>query len=214
MSAETGLCNQSTLATDESFKVGICPEGVAAIAESSPQDVGNNEVDAKSEYEPMDCKNQPDNRAGSETSRDDNTRAVETVLEGKESTETSKSFGEEKIMPLMVSGGSEKSIEENNVQELRTNNKMQMASEFLRQSFENCCANKDGTEPGVRLIEDKNIKIGEVEENALHGHVSNVSCKTFSGNNFDTDSNFDCSVMYDGPAIFGTLAKSAKSMES
>jgi hypothetical protein len=80
--------------------------------------------------------------------------------------------------------------------------------------IENSCANKDGTESGVRLVEDNNIEIGEVEENALHGHVSNAPCKTFSGNNFDAVSNFECSVMYDETSIFGTLANSAKSMES
>ncbi|CAL5200963.1 unnamed protein product [Lathyrus oleraceus] len=95
-------------------------------------------------------------------------------------------------------------FEGNNVQELITCNIMQI---------ENCCANKDGTESGVGLIEDKNIKVDKVEENALHEHVS-LSCKTFSGNNFDTVSNFECSVMYDETASFGTLANSAKSKES
>ncbi|GAU38413.1 hypothetical protein TSUD_52380 [Trifolium subterraneum] len=192
-----GLCDQLTLAADDLFKVDICSEGMA-IAESLPQDAGNVtaiKVGAKSENEPMDCKNQPDNRADSETNRDDNTQAVEIALGGKESTETSRSFSEGKITPF----------EGHSVQELRTCNNMQI---------ENCCANKDGTESGVRLTEDKNIEIGEVEENALHERVSNVPCKTFSGNNFDAVSNFECSVMYDETAIFGTLANSAKSMES
>ncbi|PNY13443.1 DNA binding protein [Trifolium pratense] len=184
------LCDQSTLETD------ICSKGMA-IAESLLQDAGNVtaiEVGAKSEYEPMDCKNQPDNTADSETNRDDNTQAVEIALGGKESTETSRSFSEGKITPG----------EGHNVQELRTCN----------MQIENRCPNKDGTESGVRLIEEKNIEIGEVEENALHGHVSNASCKAFPGNNFEAVSNFDCSVMYDETAIFGTLANSAKSMES
>lgn len=180
---DEGLCDQSTLATDESFKAGICSEGMD-IAESLPLDVGNvatNEVGAKSECEPVDCKNQPDNRANSEISRDDNILAVEIALGDKESTETSRSFGEEKITPF----------EGNNVEEPRTS------------------ANKDGTESGGRVFEDKNINIGEVKENDMHEHVSNVSCKTFSGNNFDTVSNFECSAMYDETVIFGSLANSA-----
>lgn len=177
MSVETGLCDQSTLASDELFEVEICSEGVA-IAESLPQDFGyvtTNEVGGKSEYEPVDCKKQPGNRTDSETDRVDNNQAVEMIP-----------------------------FEGNNVQELITCNIMQI---------ENCCANKDGTESGVGHIEDKNIKVDKVEENALHEHVS-LSCKTFSGNNFDTVSNFECSVMYDETAIFGTLANSAKSKES
>jgi hypothetical protein len=198
LSAETGLCDQSTLATDDSFKVDICSKEMA-IAESLPQDAGNVtaiEVGAKSEYEPIDCKNQLDNKADCETSRDDNTQAVEIALGGKESTETCRSFSEGEITPF----------EGHNVQELRICNNMQI---------ENSCATKDGTESGVRLVEDNNIEIGEVEESALlHGHVSNAPCKTFSGNNFDAVSNFECSVMYDETSIFGTLANSAKSMES
>jgi len=181
--AETGLCDQSTLATDELFKVGICSEGMD-IAESLPLDVGNvatNEVGAKSECEPVDCKNQPENRADSEISKDDNILAIEIALGDKESTETSRSFDEEKITPF----------EGNNVEEPRTS------------------ANKDGSESGARVFEDKNIKIGEAEESDLHEHVSNVLRKTFSGNNFDTVSNFECSAMYDETAIFGTLANSA-----
>lgn len=171
MSAETGLHDQS-IASDELF-VEICSEGMT-IAESLPHDY--NEVGAKSEYEPVDCKNQPGDRTDSETNKVDNNQAVEiTPFEG------------------------------NNVQELITSNRMQI---------ENCFANKDGTESGVGLIEDKNIKLDKVEENDLHEHVSNMSCKTFSGNNFDTVSNFECSVMYDETANFGTLANSAKSMES
>ncbi|KAJ1441679.1 Zinc finger, PHD-type [Sesbania bispinosa] len=204
-----GLCDQSTLATDESIKVSICSEGMA-IAESLPQDAGNittDEVGAKSEYEPVDGKNQLDQRAGSETSRDDNTQAVYAALGAKESTETSSCVREEKISHLVVSGESEESIE-GSIQELRKSNKMQMASELVQQSSENCCANKDGTESGVKIIEGKNIKT-DVQENALHGHFSNMSCKTFSSSNFDRDSNIECSVMYDETAFFGTLAKSA-----
>ncbi|XP_061363394.1 increased DNA methylation 1 [Gastrolobium bilobum] len=206
-----GLRDQSTLATDESIKVGVCYEGIA-MAESLPQDVGNittNKVDAKSEHVLVEGKNHPDYRAGCEANRDDNTQAVDTALGAKESTEISNHFREEKIIQLKVPGGSEKSIEGNNMQELRTSNKMQMASESVQQSSENCCANKDGTESGVRIMEDMNIKIGEVQENALQGHISNLSCKTFLGSNFDTDSNVECSVMYDETAFFGTFAKSA-----
>lgn len=208
MSTETGPCDQSTLATDESIKVGICSEGTA-IAESLPQAIGNittNRVGAMSEDEPVDCENRPDYRAGSETIiRDDNSQAfVDTALGAKESTETS----------------TEKPIEGNNVEELRTSNTIEIASESVQQSNGNCCANKDdGTESGVRIIEDKKIiKIGEVQENAsMHGHFSNVSsCKAFPGSNFDMGSNIECSVLYDEKtAFFGTLAaKPASSMES
>ncbi|KAL5081571.1 hypothetical protein RYX36_009992 [Vicia faba] len=173
-----GLYDQSTLALGELSEVDICSERMT-IAESLPQDFGyvtTNEVGAKSDYEPVDCKSQPGNRTDSEGDRVDNNQAVE-------------------IIPF----------EGNNVQELITSNIMQI---------ENCCANKDGTESGVGLIDDKSIKIDKVEENASNEHVSSMSCKTFSGNNFDTVSNFECSVMYDETALFGTLANSEKSMES
>lgn len=201
--AETGLCDP-TQATDESIKAGICSEGMN-ITESSPQDVGNittNKVDIKSEQEPVEGNNQSDYKAGSETSRDDNTQAIDTALEAKESTEIGSCFKEEKITQLTVSSGSEKSIEENYVLELRT-------SDSVQKSSENCCANKDGAEPGIRIVEDKKMKVGEGQENALQGHFSNLSCKTFLGNNFDTDSNIECSVMYDETTFFGTFAKSA-----
>ncbi|KAG4960742.1 hypothetical protein JHK87_037375 [Glycine soja] len=205
-----GLCDQSTLATDESIKAGICSEGMA-ISESMAQDIGNittNKGEAKSEHEPVDGKNQSDYEAGSETGRDDKTQAVDTALEAKESTEISSFSKEEKISYLEVSGGSEKSIEEKNVKELRTSNNAEMANESVQQSSENC-ADKDGAEPGISIVEDKNIKIGEDQQNALQGHFSNLSCKTFLGSNFDTDSNIECSVMYDETAFFGTFAKSA-----
>ncbi|KRH21991.1 hypothetical protein GLYMA_13G271100v4 [Glycine max] len=208
--AQTGLCDQSTLATDESIKAGICSEGMA-ISESMAQDIGNittNKGEAKSEHEPVDGKNQSDYEAGSETGRDDKTQAVDTALEAKESTEISSFSKEEKISYLEVSGGSEKSIEEKNVKELRTSNNAEMANESVQQSSENC-ADKDGAEPGISIVEDKNIKIGEDQQNALQGHFSNLSCKTFLGSNFDTDSNIECSVMYDETAFFGTFAKSA-----
>jgi len=210
LSAQTGLCDQSTLATDESIKAGICSEGMA-ISESMAQDIGNittNKGEAKSEHEPVDGKNQSDYEAGSETGRDDKTQAVDTALEAKESTEISSFSKEEKISYLEVSGGSEKSIEEKNVKELRTSNNAEMANESVQQSSENC-ADKDGAEPGISIVEDKNIKIGEDQQNALQGHFSNLSCKTFLGSNFDTDSNIECSVMYDETAFFGTFAKSA-----
>ncbi|KAL2331367.1 hypothetical protein Fmac_018948 [Flemingia macrophylla] len=197
-----GLCDP-TRATDESTKAGIC-SGVA-ITESLPKVVGNvttNKVDIKSEQEPVEDKNQSDYKAGSETSRDDNTQDVATALEAKESTEIGSCFKEEKVIQLTVSGGSEKSIEENNVLELRTSDRVKLSSE-------NSCANKDGPEPGIRVVEDKKMKVGEGQENALQGHFSNLSCKTFVGSNFDTDSNIECSVMYDETAFFGTFAKSA-----
>lgn len=207
---ETELCDKSTLATDELIKAGFCSEGMA-ITESLLQDVGNitaNKVEAKLEHDPVDGKNLLDYNAGSETSKDDNTQAVDTALEDKESTEISNFSKEEKITHLTVSGGSEKSIEENNVEELRTSNKVEMASDSLQKSSESC-ASKDGAEPGIGVVEDKNIKVGEGQENALQGHFSNLSCKTFLGSNFDTDSNIECSVMYDETAFFGTFAKSA-----
>ncbi|KAG5120311.1 hypothetical protein JHK82_034731 [Glycine max] len=206
-----GLCDLSILATDESIKAGICSEGMA-ISESFAQVVGNittNKGGAKSEHEPVDGKNQSDYEAGSETGRDDKIQAVDTAIEAKESTEISSSSREEKVTQLKVSGDSEKSIEENNVNELRTSNKAEMTSDSVQQSSENCCADKDGAEPAISIVEDKNIKIGECQENALQGHFSNLSCKTFLGSNFDTDSNIECSVMYDETAFFGTFAKSA-----
>ncbi|XP_027341499.1 increased DNA methylation 1 isoform X2 [Abrus precatorius] len=197
-----GPCDQSALATDESSKVGICSEGMAII-ESLPQDVGNlttNEVEIKSEYEPVDGN-------GNETGRDDNSQAVDTAFGDKESTKISSCLRDQ-IIQLTVSGGAEGFIEGNKEQELKSN-KMQMLSELVQQSIENCCADKDGTETGLRIIEEKNIKIGEGQENALQGHFSNMSCKTFLGSNFDMDSNIECSVMYDETAFFGTFAKSA-----
>ncbi|RDX83497.1 Increased DNA methylation 1, partial [Mucuna pruriens] len=203
--AETGLCDQSTHATDESIEVGICSEGMA-ITESLSQDAGNittNKVEAKSEHEPVDGKNQSDYKVVSETSTDDITQAVDTALEAKESTDISRSSNEEKITP--VSGVASEKM----ASDLRTSNKVGMASDSGQQSRENGCANKDGAEPGIGIVEDKNIKVGEGQENALQGHFSNLSCKTFIGNNFDTDSNIECSVMYDETAFFGTFAKSA-----
>lgn len=211
LSSQTGLCDLSILATDESIKAGICSEGMA-ISESFAQVVGNittNKGGAKSEHEPVDGKNQSDYEAGSETGRDDKIQAVDTAIEAKESTEISSSSREEKVTQLKVSGDSEKSIEENNVNELRTSNKAEMTSDSVQQSSENCCADKDGAEPAISIVEDKNIKIGEDQQNALQGHFSNLSCKTFLGSNFDTDSNIECSVMYDETAFFGTFAKSA-----
>lgn len=227
--AETGMCDQSTLATDESIEEGICSEGMTipesmsldvgnittdkveaksekagifsegmAITESTPQDSGNitnNKVEAKSEHEPVDGKNLSDYKAGSETSRDDSAPAVDTTLKAKESTEIS-SFSKEEIF-----------IEEK--QESRTCEKVKMTSDSVQQSSEDCCDDKDGAEPGIRIVEDKNIIVGEGQENALEGHFSNLSCKTFLGSNFDTDSSIECSVMYDETAFFGTFAKSA-----
>ncbi|CAJ1957428.1 unnamed protein product [Sphenostylis stenocarpa] len=168
-----GLCDESTQATDESVKVGICPEEMTNT-ESLLQDVADvtttNQVEAKSEHEPVDCKNQSDYKASSD----------------------------------------------NNMRELRTCNKVEMASDSVQQSIEkvqqsneNFSAIKDDAEPGTRIVEDKNIKIGEGQENVLQGHFSNLSCKTFLGSNFDTDSSIECSVMYDETAFFGTFAKSA-----
>ncbi|XP_014501301.1 increased DNA methylation 1 isoform X1 [Vigna radiata var. radiata] len=208
---ETGLCDESTQATDESVKVCISSEGMT-ITDSFLPDVANittNQVEAKSEHEPVDGKIQPDNEAGSDTLRKDNTQPVDTALEAKESTEISSSCFTEEIIQLTVSGGSEKSMEENNVSELRTCNKVEMESDSVQQSSENFCAIKDGAEPSIRIVEEKNIKIGEGQENALQGHFSNLSCKTFLGSNFDTDSSIECSVMYDETAFFGTFAKSA-----
>lgn len=208
----TELCDLSTLAKDETIKVGTCSEGMV-MAESLLQDVGNldtGKVGGKSESEPVDAKNHLDCEAGGETIGDDNTQASDTALGAKESTEINSCYRGGKIFQLPVSGGSDKSIEGNNMQEPRMSTKMQMASELVQQSSESCCANKDGTESGVRIIEDKNIKVGEVEENALQGHFSNLSCKTFLGSNFDKDSHIECSVMYDETSFFGTsFAKSA-----
>lgn len=208
MSTETGLCDQSTLASNEMTKVGICSEEITLL----PQDVRNkptSNVGANSEYEPVDSKNQSDYKAGSETSREDNTQTVETAFGAKELTETSSCYRGKTVMV----GGSEKSMEGTNQQELSTSNQMQMASEAVQQSSENCCANKDGTESGLRIIEGKNIKIDEVQENALHGQFSSMSCKTFSGSNFDMDSNIECSLMYDETAFLGTSGKSASGVE-
>ncbi|KAK8469391.1 hypothetical protein PHAVU_005G067300 [Phaseolus vulgaris] len=209
---ETGLCDESTQATDESVKVGIGSEGMA-ITDSLLQDVVNittaNQIEPKSEHEPLDGKNQSDHKAGSDTLRKDNTQPVDTALQAKESTEISSTCFTEEIIQLTVSAGSEKSIEENSVKELGTCNKVEMESDTVRQSSENFCAIKDGAEPSIRVVEDKNIKIGEGQENALQGPFSNLSCKTFLGSNFDTDSSIECSVMYDETAFFGTFAKSA-----
>ena len=94
------------------------------------------------------------------------------------------------------------SVDGNNMQEPRTSDEMQTASE-------DCCGNKDGAESGVTIVEDKDIKVGEVQENALQGNFSNLSCKTFLGSNFDIDSNIERSVLYDETTFFGTFAKSA-----
>jgi len=184
-----------------------------AITDSLLQDVVNittaNQIEPKSEHEPLDGKNQSDHKAGSDTLRKDNTQPVDTALQAKESTEISSTCFTEEIIQLTVSAGSEKSIEENSVKELGTCNKVEMESDTVRQSSENFCAIKDGAEPSIRVVEDKNIKIGEGQENALQGPFSNLSCKTFLGSNFDTDSSIECSVMYDETAFFGTFAKSA-----
>ncbi|KAE9585149.1 hypothetical protein Lalb_Chr25g0285951 [Lupinus albus] len=71
------------------------------------------------------------------------------------------------IIQLTVSGGSDKSIKGNNMQESRTSKEMQMASKSLQKSSESCCADKDSAESGVGIIQDKNIiEVGEVQENA------------------------------------------------
>ncbi|KAK7244189.1 hypothetical protein RIF29_39007 [Crotalaria pallida] len=183
-----GLCDLSTLATDETVKVGICSEGIA-IAESLLQDGGNlatEKVGAKAESEPVDGENHLDCQAGSETVRDDN--------------EHQNANDCDQIIQLTVSGGLDKHIEGNDMQESKTSSKMQMACEAVQQPTESCCANKDGTESGARVIEDNNIKVGEVQENALPDHFSNLSCKTSLGSNFDMVSNIGC-LMYDETAF-------------
>ncbi|KAF7822642.1 increased DNA methylation 1 isoform X1 [Senna tora] len=180
----------------------VCGENYTGYgAESLPQDVkhtSNDEIGAKSESEHVCSKNFPDYRAGCETGIDDCTLAVEKSLGSEETSEVSSYLREEKIMSfLKQSGGSEKSIEVNNMQELRISRKLEITNGSIQQYSGKCCTNKDGTESGGRITKDMKIKLGEDQENALQGPFLQLSCKTVLGSNFDLDSKMESSGMYD-----------------
>ncbi|XP_028763841.1 increased DNA methylation 1 isoform X2 [Neltuma alba] len=144
--------------------------------ESLPQDVENNSTDElsnKSKTEHVCGKNFPDYRA-------------EPPLGLKEPADSSTYLSGEKIMGFV-----------NNMQELRINGKMDSTNESVQHSSGNCCMNKDGTESVVRIVENRNIKAGEGQENGLWGPFLQMSCKAALGNNFDVDSIIESSGMYD-----------------
>ncbi|CAL0310183.1 unnamed protein product [Lupinus luteus] len=173
----------------ETMKVGTSSEGMP-VAESLLEDVGNlstDKVGAESESGPVEVENHLDCKAGSEAIRID--------------SELQNANDSEEIIQLTVSGGPGKSNEVYNTQESGANKEMQMAIESVEQSNDSCCANKDGAESDVKIGEDKNIEVGEVQENALQDHFSNLSCRTSLGSNFDMVSTIECSAMYDETAF-------------
>ncbi|KAL1350050.1 hypothetical protein HN51_026506 [Arachis hypogaea] len=208
-----GICYASLMAANEPTKVGISSEEMA-LDKSALEDVGDiatDDVGADKSGKPaeLEGKNHRDTIADRETSRDDNTQAInndDTGLDATKSTEISSCFGAE-IIPVMVSDKSDKLCGGDSMLELRMSSEIQTACKLGQQSSEDCNVKKDGAESGVLVIEEKDVKVGEVQENAnVQGNFSNLSCKTFVGSNFDIDSSIERSGE---TALFGTFAKSA-----
>ncbi|MED6133744.1 hypothetical protein PIB30_030961 [Stylosanthes scabra] len=209
-----GTCYAVTTAANEPTEVNISSEEMATD-KSPQQDVGDittDELGADKLESELECRNHKDTIADSETSRDDNTQAIHlenTAFDTKNSTETNNCFGAE-VIPVMVSDKSERLCSGDGMLEPRTSDKMQTVNEVGQQSSEDCYVNKDVAESGVKIVIDKDVKVGEVQENAnVQGNFSNLSCKTFIGSNFDIDSSIERSGLYDEAAVFGTFAKSA-----